>query len=158
MIGVGERDHGMQILAASSSYYRQTCYREMLESLGHAVRVASGGVECIEQFWRHAPEVLVLETPLLWGGSDGVLAVLNESAHLASLPVIVVSVNQGSADWFQLSRFACDDFLARLPTREELQRSIERCKARLARPHFLSGGLPQDGAGAAAPVAADNLQ
>ena len=68
------------------------------------------------------------------------LEALEGVKELRSVPIIVVSVGPGNADWFGLSRFPFDDFLVRLPTREELGRSIERCTQSAFRPHFLTGG------------------
>lgn len=117
----------MRVLVASSSYYRQTCYRQWLTELDHEVAVASGGVECLQQLRRSPPELLVLEAPLLWGGSDGVLAAILDEVQLADLPIVVICASQGNLDWFRLSQFRVDDFLVRVPTRDELALAIERC-------------------------------
>ena len=114
----------MQILVATSSPYRQSMYREAIERLGHQVLAAGSGVECIERLRAGAPDLLVLEAPLLWGGSDGVLEVIEQDLRPNSLPVIVLAVGSGSIDWFQLSRFHIDDFLFRVPTMQELGRAI----------------------------------
>src|SRR5688572_11792564 len=113
----------MHIVIASSSAHRQTLYREAIEGLGHQVSAASGGVECIEQVRSDPAAMLVLEAPLLWGGSDGVLDIVQNELS-GSLPVILVAVGSGSIDWFQLSRFRVDDFLFRVPTAQELERAI----------------------------------
>lgn len=113
----------MHIVVASSSLHRQSLYREAIEGLGHWVSCASGGVECLEQLQRNSTGLLVLEAPLLWGGSDGVLDVV-QNHWRRDLPVILVAVGSGSIDWFQLSRFRVDDFLFRVPTAQELQQAI----------------------------------
>jgi len=116
----------MHVLIASSSFYRQNCYRELLEDLGHATTAVSGGIECIAELrWRQA-DLLLLEAPLLWGGSDGVLAVLQAESPRA-LPVLVICLHQGHPEWFQLSRFRIDDFLVRFPTLGELRSALDRC-------------------------------
>lgn len=114
----------MHILIASSSAYRQELYREAIEGLGHEVGVARGGVDCIQHLSTKHADVLVLEAPLLWGGSDGVLDVLQGEAREKAVPVILVAVGSGSIDWFGLSRFRVDDFLFRVPTGQELGRAI----------------------------------
>lgn len=126
----------MRVLVASSSYYRQTSYRQLLEGLGHEPALVGGGIECIDRLRRQPPELFILEVPLLWGGSDGVLAVWEEEAQNRKLPIIVICINQGNHDWFQLSNFRVDDFLVRFPTRDELRAAIERCVAVLPRPHY----------------------
>jgi len=116
----------MHVLIASSSFYRQNCYCELLEDLGHATTAVSGGIECIAELRRRQADLLLLEAPLLWGGSDGVLAVLQAEAPRA-LPVLVICLHQGHPEWFQLSRFRIDDFLVRFPTLGELRSALDRC-------------------------------
>jgi CheY-like chemotaxis protein len=117
----------MRILVASSSAHRQTFYRGAIEGLGDEVRVAVSGVECAESLRKERPDLLILETPLLWGGSDGVLAVLEESAGGQSLPVVLVATSSSAEDWFQLGRFRVDNFLFHVPTAGELHRAIAGC-------------------------------
>jgi DNA-binding response OmpR family regulator len=119
----------MHIVVASSSAHRQLLYREAIEGLGHQVSAAHGGVDCIEQVRKDSAALLVLEATLLWGGSDGVLDIVqNELGR--KLPVILVAVCSGSIDWFQLSRFRVDDFLFRVPTAQELERAIRSVAGR----------------------------
>ena len=113
----------MDILVASSSAHRQALYRDAIEGLGYQVATASGGVECIECLRGRSVALLLLEAPLLWGGSDGVLDIVQHEPD-GSPPVILVAVGSGSIDWFQLSRFRVDDFLFRVPTPHELERAI----------------------------------
>jgi len=113
----------MHVLIASSSAYRRELYQQAIHSLGHDVSLAAGGVDCIQQVRVCRPDVLVLEAPLLWGGSDGVLDML-QGLNSIRLRIILVAAGTGSIDWFQLSRFRVDDVLFRLPTLPELQRAI----------------------------------
>jgi DNA-binding NtrC family response regulator len=113
----------MHIVVASSSVHRQSTYREAIEGLGHRVSSASGGVDCLEQLKQNSTGLLILEAPLPWGGSDGVLDVVQNHWN-RDLPVILVAVGSGSIDWFQLSRFRVDDFLFRVPTAHELEQAI----------------------------------
>jgi CheY-like chemotaxis protein len=117
------KSDSMHIVVASSSAHRQALYRDAIEGLGHQVSTVSGGVECIERLRTSPAELLLLEAPLLWGGSDGVLDLVRQDQS-GSPQVIVVAVGSGSIDWFQLSRFRVDDFLFRVPTAHELERAI----------------------------------
>jgi CheY-like chemotaxis protein len=128
----------MHVLVATSSYYRQTCYREILEGLGHEATLVSGGVDCLAWLRRRAFDLLLLEAPLHWGGGDGVLDAMQQEPQLATLPIILICASQGSLEWFQLSRFRVDDFLVRVPTRDELHCAIERCAHRRPRRQFAS--------------------
>jgi hypothetical protein len=99
-------------------------YREAVQSLDHEVAIAGSAVECVERLRQAPPDVLILEAPLAWGGSDGVLEVTEEELKEAAPPVIILAVGSGSIDWFQLSRFHIDDILFRVPTTQELGRAI----------------------------------
>ena len=115
----------MYIVVASSSSYRQATYAEALVKLGHRVETAGNGIECVERLRAEKPDLLVLEAPLQWGGSDGVLEVVEQDLGPGVVPVIVLAVGSGSIDWFQLSRFKIDDFLFRVPTMHELGQAID---------------------------------
>jgi CheY-like chemotaxis protein len=121
----------MEVLVASSSPHRQASYKSALESLGHQATIVGGGVECLQRLQRQHREgrrtdLLLLESPLHWGGGDGVLAVLQSAPDFPAPPVILVCSSQAQLEWFQLSRFHVDDFLARVPTPGELRSAIER--------------------------------
>jgi CheY-like chemotaxis protein len=115
----------MHILVASSSAFRQSMYREAVESLGHRVTVASGAVDCVARIREGRPDVLILEAPLFWGGAEGVLQVV-ESEKGPPVPVILVAVGTGSIDWFRLSRFRVEHILFRVPTAQELGEAVQR--------------------------------
>jgi len=128
----------MHVLIASSSAFRRDYYQKTLQALGHEVSLAQGGVDCIEQVASRRPDVLMLEAPLLWGGSDGVLDLLQGPQKEAPMRVIVIAIGSGHIDWFQLSRYRVEDVLFRLPNAHELQRSIQN----LPRPPALPTGMP----------------
>jgi DNA-binding response OmpR family regulator len=58
---------------------------------GYEVEIASDGLECISLLREFVPSVLVLDQNLLWGGCDGVLALMQANAELAKIPVILVT-------------------------------------------------------------------
>jgi len=122
----------MRILVASSSLYRQGIYRSAIENLGHEISCAGGGVECAQLLCSSSPDLLLLEAPLLWGGSEGVLETLQAESQTKRLPVVLVAVGNGCIDWFQLSRFRFDDVLFRIPTAAELRRAIDGVSERSA--------------------------
>lgn len=99
-------------------------YGEAIAELGHSMTIATGGVECVSCLRSELPGVLVLETSLLWGGSEGVLEVAQRELGYLRLPVILVAVGVGPIDWFQLSRYRIDDILFRIPSVRELGRAI----------------------------------
>jgi len=131
----------MHILIASSSAFRRGLYEDAVHGLGHDVSLADGGVACVQQLRLRAPELLLLEAPLLWGGCDGVLDCL-QNQEARPTRVIVVAAGNGSIDWFQLSRFRVDDVLFRLPTAQELQRAIGNSAPGAAKAHKHSNQQP----------------
>jgi len=128
----------MHVLIASSSAFRRELYQQAIHGLGHDVSLADGGVDCVQQVRVRRPDLLVLEAPLLWGGSDGVLDILQGMDPFGTR-VILVAAGTGSIDWFQLSRFRVDDVLFRLPNLQELQRAIGDAKPGAARPSRKAG-------------------
>jgi DNA-binding response OmpR family regulator len=114
----------MFVLVASGSLHRQAFCRLVLERAGYEVGLASGGIECVEQLSKRIPDALVLETPLPWGGSDGVLDVLRHDRRWKTIPVILLATGWNMEDWFELSRFRIDDFLFRVPSSAELRHAV----------------------------------
>lgn len=62
-------------------------YREQAQAFlwqrGHDARVAADGLECAEILRNYVPEILVLNCDLLWGGYQGVMALINETPRLS---------------------------------------------------------------------------
>jgi len=114
----------MHVLVGSSSAFRQQCYRESVEVLGHRVSIASDGLECMRRIRTERPDLLILEAPLHWGGAEGVLELAQAESKSNRLLVILVAIGAGSIDWFQLSRYRIDHLLFRLPTAQELGRAV----------------------------------
>jgi DNA-binding response OmpR family regulator len=62
-----------------------------LSKRGHQVVTAGNGLECIAKARDFAPDVMVLQRGLLWGGSDGVMAEMREDLLLCHVPVILIT-------------------------------------------------------------------
>jgi DNA-binding response OmpR family regulator len=114
----------MFVLIASSSAFRRRLYQDVLQDLGHRVSVAPGGVDCLEQVRANNPDLLLLESSLLWGGSEGVLEILQGRNYAQQVRTLLIAAGSSSLDWFRLSRFRVEDCLFRVPTAQELQRII----------------------------------
>jgi response regulator RpfG family c-di-GMP phosphodiesterase len=52
---------------------------------------ATNGVECLARLRERAPDVLVLEPQLPWGGGEGVLAVMHQVSPLTIIPVMILT-------------------------------------------------------------------
>ncbi len=81
----------MRVLFADSDSEFLDLAKRFLSQCGHKARVASIGVECMTCFRDSAPEMVVFDGELFWGGSDGVREFMNEEPGLDAIPVILVS-------------------------------------------------------------------
>src|SRR5262245_54616471 len=55
---------------------------------GFEAETAGDGLDCVEKLRDSAPDALVLEPDLLWGGGEGVLAAMYEDESVPFIPVI----------------------------------------------------------------------
>jgi CheY-like chemotaxis protein len=65
-----------------------------LQQSGFCVHNANSGITCIEKMRCITPEVLLLDPELLWGGGDGVLAMMVENPALIHIPVLLLVTNE----------------------------------------------------------------
>lgn len=80
----------MRVLLADADEFAELV-QGFLWDCGHEAEVVRDGVECIEVLKEFVPDVVVLDGDLRWGGSEGVVAWLNEHPSLAGTPVIVTA-------------------------------------------------------------------
>jgi hypothetical protein len=88
------------------------------------VATAVDGIDCIKIMRKLQPEVLLLEPSLLWGGSQGVLAVRSEEPELQDIPVVLIAVDGVSLEWFQLSRYSVQDLIVRRTSGRKLSAAL----------------------------------
>lgn len=86
----------MRILLADSDVSTLEIIQSFFEHDGHEAEIAANGLECVALLTDFAPDVLVLDCELLWGGSDGVLDVMRQSIW-RSLPVILTGSDEVEA-------------------------------------------------------------
>jgi signal transduction histidine kinase len=79
------------ILLADPDPRRRILYARFFSACGFDASTASDGLSCLEQWRARTPHVLVLDTDLLWGGADGVLARLNETPPSGTPPTVFVT-------------------------------------------------------------------
>jgi CheY-like chemotaxis protein len=77
---------------------------------GFEVATADDGLQCLDVLRRFPPDVIVIEPELLWGGGDGVLAVLHESPEWRELPVLVLTTDRNRSAMYSISQFPVNDF------------------------------------------------
>ncbi len=88
------------------------------------MEVATGGVDCIEQLQSRQPDVVILETSLLWGGSEGVLELRGEDPVMKDIPFVLVAVDGISSAAYRLARNQLQSYLIRVPPIEELVTTV----------------------------------
>lgn len=79
------------VLLADGDRDLREIFAEMLSAHGVQVETAGDGLECVTRLRHRAPDVLILDWELLWGGSDGVLAWLRGEETRYGIPVILTS-------------------------------------------------------------------
>jgi DNA-binding response OmpR family regulator len=99
-----------RVLIADGDESLLAYYQEQLGYHGFLVTTATGGVECVEKLRRCAPDVLVLEPSLPWGGGDGVLAMMHEAPDVPLLPVMVLTYGRDPGVLYRLAPFGVADY------------------------------------------------
>lgn len=78
------------VLLASGDDRLRRAGDTFLSEHGYAVATAANGVECAGLFHELVPNVVVLDTDLLWGGADGVVAHIR-ARYAARIPVVLLT-------------------------------------------------------------------
>ena len=110
---VQQRSRGpkpIRVLMADPDELLQPLYRERLMQEGFELATASSGLECVARLRERAPDVLVLEPQLPWGGGEGVLAMMGELPQLATVPVMVLTSCRDPRLMKAVSRFPVSDY------------------------------------------------
>ena len=89
---------------------RQQVRREPLLREGFELATAVSGLECVARLRECVPDVLVLEPQLLWGGGDGVLAMMCEVPQLVTVPVMVLTTCRDPLVLNPVARFPISDY------------------------------------------------
>jgi len=78
------------LIAVADEALRIT-YGLLFAEQGYRVVTASGGPDCLNKVCRVAPEVLVLDKELLWGGGEGVLEILRSGGNTVWPPIVLLT-------------------------------------------------------------------
>jgi CheY-like chemotaxis protein len=82
-----------RVIIADADLELSDLYRAYFSRQGWRVETSCGGFECLEQLRLCRPHVLILGSPLPWGGADGLLAVMRNDEELRDIPVIVTTAS-----------------------------------------------------------------
>lgn len=124
------------ILIAVSEKFRLKEYELALRANGFRVLTASTGLACIDLVHQVIPDLIVLDTELLWGGADGVVAVIAEDPSLPMIPVMLISPKLHRTVLYALSRFGVSDYQTKPWSAERL---VHRVRA-LTQPDLSHAG------------------
>lgn len=81
----------LRVLIAEGDESLGSIFTHFLSRHGFDIDSVSTGFECLQRMRKRPCHALVLSRELLWGGGDGVLAVMREEPILARVPVILTS-------------------------------------------------------------------
>jgi CheY-like chemotaxis protein len=88
-----EKERGMRVLIAEGDKVFLDIAQDYLLHCGLEVNVATNGVEAVASLRRDRPDVVVLDRELLWGGEDGVRALMRQVSRWSEIPVILTSTD-----------------------------------------------------------------
>jgi len=100
-----------------------SAYCKLLACDGFEVTTATDGLWCMSLLRSFAPDVLVIDPALPWGGGDGVVAWMGEDHALAQVPVLAFPT-QPIPLRQSMPPFRADLYLARPPSAEVLARTL----------------------------------
>lgn len=83
----------MRVLIADGDKVFLDIAQDYLLHCGLEVNVATNGVEAVASLRRDRPDVVVLDRELLWGGEDGVRALMRQVSRWSEIPVILTSTD-----------------------------------------------------------------
>jgi CheY-like chemotaxis protein len=113
------------VLVASNSAYRRRQYAEYLRSRGFAVETAENGVQCLESLNAQSPEIMILESTLLWGGTEGILAIRKADPQLCDIPVVLIMIEGANANSYRLADYPIQGFYSRPLNSDALAYSLQ---------------------------------
>jgi DNA-binding response OmpR family regulator len=115
-----------RVLIADSDSQTVETYRDHLFEFGYGVVVASDGVECVQSLREMTPDILVLGAPLLWGGCDGVLNVIEQEPDLRPPFVMVLASDRDHKTILRTLAGEIDDCQRKPLSPRQLEQRIQR--------------------------------
>jgi CheY-like chemotaxis protein len=79
------------LLIAESDAELRRIYDRLSSVLGFPVETAANGLECWTKLRALAPDALVVDVEIPWGGGDGVLARLRDDSEAPATPAVFVT-------------------------------------------------------------------
>jgi len=83
------KDNQVHVMIAGADICTVTRLASHLSVCGHSTDVTRNGLECVMALRGLIPDLLILEFGILWGGSAGVMAVMDSDPDFANVPVVL---------------------------------------------------------------------
>jgi carbon storage regulator len=90
----------IRVLVADPDPCLANSYRRFLAGRGFRSGVANNALDCVNRLRTEVPDVLVLDPDLLWGGGEGVLALIREDYTVPLVPTLIHTWNKGPATFY----------------------------------------------------------
>jgi CheY-like chemotaxis protein len=84
-------ERNMRVLLADRDEVFLDVAQRFLSDGGHEATIATNGLETVANMRRNLPDAVVLDRELLWGGCDGVLALMQQVPEWSEIPLILTS-------------------------------------------------------------------
>lgn len=110
------------IMVVDDSAYTRRTHRRILETAGHAVVEATSGMEAIESFFLHRPDLVILDLSMEDMGGLDVLRKLRELE--AGARVVVVSADVQRSTLQLVTEAGALRFLGKPASAEDLQAAV----------------------------------
>ena len=123
-LDIGGAMMSVRILIADRDEFLLATYREHLSQHGAVVATASTGLACMDRLRHFAPNVLVMDPSLLWGGGDGVLAVMDAEPEIRPAFVFLLTHGGNRSLLYRLSSFRIDDYQTKPVSPRQLMERI----------------------------------
>jgi DNA-binding response OmpR family regulator len=100
----------IRVLIADPNKSLLDLYHDHLSQHGFMVVTASNGLDCVEKLREFAPDVLVLEPMMQWGGGDGVLALMHNDPDISDIPVMILTYGCDPNVLYNVSPYSISDY------------------------------------------------
>ena len=119
----------IRLLIADPNEYLLDLYRDYLSQHGFKVETASNGLDCAKKLREFAPDLLVLEPMMPWGGGDGVLALMHKDPDTPDVPVMILTYGCDPSVLYNISPYPISDYQKKPMSPKELAERISKIVA-----------------------------
>jgi DNA-binding response OmpR family regulator len=98
-------------------------YCDFLSRMGYEVAEAMDGLRCMNILQNFAPDLVVVDPALPWGGGEGVVAWMREECNLPDVPILALNTRSSQAPIFFVT-IPVDMYLQTPPAPEQLAKAV----------------------------------